>query len=277
MTSADLCTGMETRESVVGLQGVAESLLLTLSSRAFESVQKSPILRDAKALQVLERLNFDVAPLTRNRLYHTIICLRARRFDAAVAAFLHANPDGTIVNLGCGLDTRFERMDNGRAHWVEIDLPEVIELRRKLLQENSRRQFLGCSITAQSWWDALDGRAARPVLFLAEGVLMFLGAREVRELVVGISGRFPGGSVLFDAVKPIEVTLGRYHPTLRNTRAALRWGLSGSQEVEAWHPALRLASEWFYCDEVEPRLGWYRLLRYVPWLGRTAWILHFDF
>lgn len=267
---------IDPRESVAALRGAAESLLLPLSSRAFESTQDNPIIRDDKAVQLLATLEFDPAPLARNRLYHTIICLRTQRFDTALAAFLRAHPDGIVVNLGCGLDTRFERVDNGRARWLEIDLPEVIELRRKLLHEDSRRRFISCSITDLSWLAALDDREDRPVLFLAEGVFMFLDEPDVRRIIVEIGGRFPGSSLLFDAIKPIEVSLRRFHPTLRRTQAMLRWGLAGGRAISTWHPSLRLVSEWFYCEQAEPRLGWYRLLRYIPWLGRTAWILQYE-
>lgn len=261
------------RESVLALKGAAESLLVTLSSRAFESKQKVPILRDDKAVQLLATLEYDAAPLARSRLYHTIICLRTRRFDAAVAAFLRDQPDGIIVSLGCGLDTRFERVDNGRAQWIEIDLPEVIELRRKLLHEEQRRRFIPCSITDLSWLAVVEEHRDRPVFFFAEGVFMFLEVADVRRIVVEIAERFPGSSLLFDAIKPIEVTLRRFHPTLRRTQAKLRSGIAGGRTLETWHPSLRLVAEWFYCEEAEPRLGWYRLLRYLPWLGRTAWIL----
>jgi O-methyltransferase involved in polyketide biosynthesis len=266
----------ETRESVVALKGAAQSLLVTLSSRAFESSQKTPILRDDKAVQLLATLEYDAAPLAQSRLYHTIICLRTRRFDLVVAEFLRAHPDGVVVNLGCGLDTRFERVDNGRAHWIEIDLPEVIELRGKLLHENARRRFIPCSITDLSWLAAVEEVRDRPVFFFAEGVFMFLETPDVQRIIVEIATRFPGSGLLFDAIQPIEVTLRRFHPTLRRTQAKLRSGIAGGRTIEAWHPSLRLVSEWFYCEESEPRLGWYRLLRYVPWLGRTAWILRYQ-
>jgi O-methyltransferase involved in polyketide biosynthesis len=263
----------EPRQSVLALKGAAESLLVTLSSRAFESQRASPILRDEKAVQLLDALEYDAAPLARSHLYHTIICLRTRRFDAAVTEFLQAHPDGVVVNLGCGLDTRFERVDNGRAHWIEVDFPEVIKIRRELLAEEARRQFIACSITDLSWLAEVEKLRGRPVFFFAEGVLMFLQAADAERVIVGIALRFPGSSLLFDAVKPIEVTLRRFHPTLRRTQSKLQWGLSGGRAVEALHPSLRLVAEWFYCEEPEPRLGWYRLLRYVPWFGRTAWIL----
>jgi O-methyltransferase involved in polyketide biosynthesis len=264
------------RESVQALKGAAESLLVTLSSRAFESGQERPIIRDDKAVQLLATLEYDAAPLARSRLYHTIICLRTRRFDDEVATFLRRYPDGVVVNLGCGLDTRFERVDNGRAHWIEVDLPEVIELRRKLLREETRRQFVPCSITDLSWLAAVEELRDRAVLFFAEGVFMFLEIADVRRIVVAIAERFPGSGLMFDAVKPIEVTLQRFHPTLRHTQARLRGGIASGVVLETWHPSLHLVAEWFFCEEPEPRLGWYRLLRFVPWLGRTAWILRFE-
>ena len=275
MTGAVESGAVAVREPVVSLAGAAESLLLPLFSRAFESCRDQPLLRDLKAIELTGRLEFDASALSRNRLYHTIICIRTRYFDAAVEEFLRLNPTGIVVNLGCGLDTRFERVDNGTARWVEVDFPEVIELRRKLLPESDRRKFVGCSITDHAWLDAVDASETTPVFFFAEGVFMFLPPNAARELITQIGQRFAGSTLMFDAVKPIEVLLRRYHPTLRRTQALLRWGLSGAAEIERWDPAFRLDNEWFYCEEAEPRLGWYRLLRYVPWLGRTAWILRF--
>lgn len=267
---------MQTTESVVKLEGAAESLLLTLASRAFESTHQRPIVRDDVATVLLQRLQYDPSQVARDRLYHTIICLRTRRFDTAVASFLSAHPSGTIVNLGCGLDTRFERVDNGQARWLELDFPDVIELRRKLLDEGPRRRFVGCSLADLRWLDAVAEFSSAPILFIAEGVLMFVEPNDVDRLLAAVCARFPGSRLLFDAVTPAEVSLQRYHPTLRKTQARLRWGLSNARALERAHPALRLVSEWFYCDEPEPRLGWYRRLRFLPWITRTARVLLYD-
>jgi O-methyltransferase involved in polyketide biosynthesis len=266
---------LQSLESVAQLTGPAESLLLTLASRAFESAQKSPIVRDDKASELLRQLHYDARPISRSHLYHTIICLRTRRFDDVVASFLREHPGGTIVNLGCGLDTRYERVDNGQARWLEVDLPAVIELRRKLLPENERRRFHACSIDQLSP-EVIEQFSSRPILFVAEGVLMFLAETDVHRLIMQLCAGFPGSKLVFDAVRPIEVWLRQYHPTLRRTGAAVRWGLTSAKALASAHP-LRVTAEWYYCDEREPRLGWYRWLRFLPWLGRTAWILACDF
>lgn len=267
---------VQTTESVVKLEGAAESLLLTLASRAFESTHQRPIVRDEVATALLQRLEYDASQVAQDRLYHTIICLRTRRFDTAVASFLRVHPTGTIVNLGCGLDTRFERVDNGQARWFELDFPDVIELRRKLLEENPRRRFVGCSLSDLRWLDKVAEFASAPILFVAEGVLMFVEPADVNGLLSAVCARFPRSQLLFDAVTPAEVSLQRYHPTLRKTGARLRWGLSNARALRRAHPALSLMSEWFYCDEPEPRLGWYRRLRFLPWITRTARVLLYD-
>ena len=51
------------------------------------------------------------------------------------------HPDAAVVSVGCGLETTYWRCDNGRALWFELDLPEVIDVRRELL-DPGERQFL---------------------------------------------------------------------------------------------------------------------------------------
>jgi O-methyltransferase involved in polyketide biosynthesis len=256
------------------LQGAAESLFLPLCSRALETRRAAPIVRDEKAVELVAQLDYDFERLAGLSLYHTIICLRVRRFDAELRAFLGAYPSGTIVNIGCGLDTRYERVDNGKAHWLELDLPEVIRLRRRMLPQTPRRRFLAASAVDTRWLDEV-GPLAAPVLFFAEGVFMFLDGEDVRRLVMAIASRFPGSRLLFDAVKPLEVALRRLHPALRRTSAVVRWGLAAGSTPCRWAPGIRLEREWHYCDEPEPRLGIYRLLRYAPGLLKTAWILRY--
>jgi O-methyltransferase involved in polyketide biosynthesis len=61
------------------------------------------------------------------------------------SAFLSNHPRSvTIVNLGAGLDTGFYRVDNGFIQWIDVDLPEVIELRKTVIPEtDSSRRISG--------------------------------------------------------------------------------------------------------------------------------------
>ena len=98
----------------------------------------------------------------------------AREFDRCVREFLAAHPDAVVVELGCGLDTRFYRVDNGPVTWYDLDLPEVIALRRRVLEEMPRHAFIGCSVVDFAWMNTVQPEVGRAYLFLAEGVFMFL-------------------------------------------------------------------------------------------------------
>ena len=124
------------------LTGVPETLLIPLYHRAQETQRPDAMLKDDKAVEILGKLDFD--PRRFKLQQHDVIGLvcRVREFDRFACDFLIAHPDGVVVHIGCGLDTRFERVDNGRVEWFDLDLPEVIELRRKLIGEENGRYHL---------------------------------------------------------------------------------------------------------------------------------------
>jgi O-methyltransferase involved in polyketide biosynthesis len=65
--------------------------------------------------------------------------------------FLSRHPQGTVVEIGAGLNTRFERLDNGAVHWFDLYLPDAVELRRRFLADSDRRKTLACSILDPDW------------------------------------------------------------------------------------------------------------------------------
>ena len=48
--------------------------------------------------------------------------------------------------MGAGLDTRFYRLDNGRCHWIELDVTENLLWRQKLFHRSERYQHLCGSV-----------------------------------------------------------------------------------------------------------------------------------
>lgn len=128
---------LASRQSVQ-LGAVPETLLVPLYARAAESRRKRPILNDSKAIGMVESIDWDFQRF--NQRWRVIACtLRSAMFDEWVKEFLRSHPQGTVVEIGCGLNTRFERLDNGRLHWFDLDLPEVVELRRKFFTDIRRR------------------------------------------------------------------------------------------------------------------------------------------
>jgi O-methyltransferase involved in polyketide biosynthesis len=263
--------GQGVRMRVTDLPPVSRTLLIPLYVRALESRRPDALLRDPKAEELVGRIEDDFSGVTRKKNDQVAYLLRMREFDRRAAAFLAEHPDGTVVDLGCGLDTRFERIDNGRMEWYGLDLPEVIGLRKALLEETPRSHFLGCSVLDFSWLDALNGKAGKPILFLAEAMLVYLEEADVRRLVQALARSFPGAELVCEAYSPVVV---RYHPHPPDF-PPVRWGLKDDRDLETWAPGIRLTGRWGYFDQPEPRLGASRIMRYLPFLARMVRVVHY--
>lgn len=161
------------------LLDVSGTMLITLNARARETLSRNPIIIDTKAVEMINMIKKEIIgshdPVHKkilNNKYNSLLAasmaLRSRRFDKYTLDFLSKYPEGTVINIGCGLDTRFERIDNGKLRWFDIDFPEVIKLRRRFMKENSRRVFIEGSILNPEWSRIV--KTGGPYLILAEGV-----------------------------------------------------------------------------------------------------------
>jgi O-methyltransferase involved in polyketide biosynthesis len=260
------------KHTIRNLNAVSQTLLIPLYMRAMESQRPDALIQDPKAVELVSQLDFDFSTIRRREDEQVSFLLRMREFDRLALAFLAGRPAGVIVDLGCGLDTRFERIDNGQVEWYGLDLPEVIELRKELLEETPRSHFIGCSVLDFSWMDTLSGQAGKQFLFLAEAMLVYLEEAEVKRLVQALAERFPGAELVCEAYAPVVIRLHPRPPDMPQPR----WGLKDDRDVEAWAPGIRLLDQWYYFDQPEPRLGAMQFMRYIPFFARALRVVHYQ-
>ena len=274
------------------LSGVSETLLLTLYLRAMESQRPDALLKDEKAEALVKKISDDgLYDFSRMRSLHLseanklVIILRNREFDRYARDFLARSPDAVVVHIGCGLDSRFERVAerNSQVEWYDLDFPHVIELRRKYLGDEGRRyHLLGCSVLDRAWLEAVSAYGQRPFLFLAEGVFMYFEGTQVKSLVLTLRDHFPGAELVFDAYSPIHVWRHNLQTSTSQIDLRVHWGIWRGQEIEGWGNAsptgvgIRLLDEWGFFDCPEPRLAHIRWLRPIESLFRTLRIYHFQ-
>lgn len=244
------------------LGGVAETLLVPLWFRAQEARRPDAILVDERAVALVEQLGADsfskvrrIHPSEGNEVARFLL---TRQLDRTVTTFLLAHPDAVVVHVGCGLDSRFERVDDGRVEWFDLDLPEVIALRRRLLgDEGPRYHLLSGSVSDPGWRARVTALGPRPVLFVAEAVLVWFEEARVRELLVGLARDFPGSELVFDAWSPAFVWWGNRQLAPAGLDR-MRWGLRRARSLEGWADGLRVIGQWGFFDEPEPRMAPYR-------------------
>jgi len=256
------------------LQGVARTLLVPLACRAIESLRADAIIHDPRAVEVYNALGGSrdfLMGMSGHDLFAT--AMRVRQFDTFARAFLAKNPGGLVVDIGCGLDTRFDRLDDGQMAWLGVDLPEVIELRRQWLPDSARRKTIPKSMLDLTWLDEV-ARLNKPVIFLAEGVFPYFSTGNVRPLVMAMAEGFPAGELAFDALSPLMAWIhNRTSSVLKRSGTSVRWDAKNPTELEAW--GLCLLERWGYFDKSEPRLGGADLIRFIPPLANATYILHY--
>ena len=259
-----------------GLSNVAETLLIPLYFRAIESQRPDALMRDEKAVALINQIHYDFSQFKFEEHDKVGLVLRTREFDRFARDFLARFPEAAVVHVGCGLDTRFDRVDNGKVEWYDLDLPEVIDLRRKLIGgEGDHYHLLSCSVFDRSWLDEVGVHRRWPFLFLTEGVLQYFEEAEVKSLVLMLLERFPGSELVCDAVTPYAVWLNNLKISTTKISARYHWGLKQGKDLESWGNGIRLLDEWFYFDNPEPRLSSSRWMRYIPLFAKASGIFHY--
>ncbi len=222
-----------------------ETLLIVLYAKAQPG---NPLFFDPKAQEILGRVDYDFSKLRVPYKTVVLVCQRAKKLDAVARAFMAEHPNGVVVHLGCGLDSRFWRVDNGQVEWYDLDMPPVIDLRRKFYPDQDRYHLIASSVTDLDWVNAVTAKD-QPVLIVAEGLLMYLSESDVKRLVLRLRGVFPGCRLIADVFSRMTARSATKHPSLQQTGANLGWGVDDPHEVENWAPGIHLLEEWYFTQD----------------------------
>jgi len=245
----------------ITLQKEKETLLIPLYCRYLESKKESPIIKDEKAIEIVDHIEYDYGQLKIPKQTYITICLRTKQFDNYVKDFLVSDPYSIVIHLGCGLDSRFVRVDNGTVEWYDLDFPEVIELRKQFYQETNRYHFISSPVMKLDWLEEINANNKK-VLILAEGLFMYLKRREIQLLFESFSNKFAMSSVIFDSYSEVTVKGIKTHPSIKKTGAIINWGINNAKDIESWSDKIYLKKEWYFTqsDEIKKLDFGYRIL-----------------
>jgi O-methyltransferase involved in polyketide biosynthesis len=262
----------------ITLTAEQETLMITLYCKTLAAPKG--VFADDEAWKLLEKIDYDFSRLKVKPGTRLTIFIRTKRLDDYVREFLSRAPDGIVLHLGCGLDTRFSRVDNGRVRWFDLDLPDVIDLRGKLFTESPRYRMIASSVADFGWLEKIPRN--RPVFIAAEGLLMYLSEEKVKELLLRLREAFPGSEIAFDAFSTLTARNIHRADVLKTTGASIHWGIDDPKQIETWAPGIRLVEEWsFFQSEDIDKLGWgnrmmFRLAGRFPAAAKAHRILYYS-
>lgn len=219
-----------TRVDVSKLQDAQATLLMPLWARATESRHAAPLLVDRRAVEIVESLDFDFDLFKQKAVPSTDYCIRASVIDQIVKRHLDENPSGHVLEVGVGLDTRFDRLDNGSIHWHELDLPGTMGVRREFFEPTARRKMITGSLLESDWMAEVATGSESP-LIVAEGVLYFFTLPQIKAFLIRLADRFPGSSIVFDAQSPLFLRYSNWRHPLGHS--PLKFSVGKLSDLEA--------------------------------------------
>jgi len=261
----------------VELGEVQMTLLMPLWGRAMEFQKSDPVIRDKYAFELVSRLDFDFEKIAGSfdEYYQVYWAARAYNVDCAVLRLLADFPDATIVNIGAGLDTTFQRVDNGRMRWYDLDLPDTIELRRKLIPETDRNQYISRSAFDGSWYSEIKDSRSK-VFFIASGVLCYFDEKVVKEFFLDLAGNFPESEIIFDLTSKLILWLSNREVSRRKEKlilSYLRWGARSSKSVRRWSKKIEVLDEYPVFSRIRFNDTWSEHTKtQIKQMNRFKWI-----
>jgi O-methyltransferase involved in polyketide biosynthesis len=220
----------------VHLSNVEETLLIPLWGRAQSSRAHNSLLNDAKAIEIIDQIDYDFSKLARRQIFRRDFwfVIRAKQFDDKIRAYIAEHPRATVVNIGAGLDTTFYRIDNGSIRWYDIDLPNVIDIRRRLLPETDRTTSIAGSMFDPSWYSEIK-HTQDGVFLMAVGVLFYFDAAQVRQFFLSLADNLPGAEIVFDTLPKLAVTFTNWNVRKAGMKGAtVKWALRDANEITKW-------------------------------------------
>ena len=246
----------------IKLSGVPETMLQTVYARAKESNGRGAI-HDAKAEELIEKLDYDFSLADKDTAMRSGVIARTIVLDKLTKSWLASHPGAVVINIACGLDTRCYRM-SGYAHWYNLDLPETMAVREKLLPESGSISQIAMS--AMDDWGGEIGEQNVPVLIVIEvieGLSMYLNTKDVQRIFAVISSRFKKATVFAETMNPMIVKRFKER-SIEGSHAKFTWGIKNGKALAELLPGFRFVEEHSLTEGMAVFAPIYKLLDKLP-------------
>lgn len=228
----------------VELGDIQKTLLMPVWARAVETKKENPILVDMTALEIIDTVDFDFSHMTDNlsEISQIAWIARCKRFDLIVNNFIYYHPRGTVVNIGCGLDTTYERISCNSVQWYDLDLPDVIELKKKFQKETDNRKYISSSFLDTKWFDNIVIKDR--ILIISAGVFVYFEEFEIRDFVIKVAERFDDCEMFFDVTSPkgLEIANQIIQKSGLDSRSFFKWALKDKSVITSWDKRINLVN-----------------------------------
>lgn len=267
----------------IEMTGVPETMIQTLYARAMESEREGHLIHDKKAMEIVKEMDYDFTKAKEDAMMRNGVVARTIVLDELVQNYVTAHPNAVVINIACGLDTRFYRVDNGKLRWFNLDLPVTIEVRKKFLEETGRVSVLPYSAMNEAWAEEVhktlseeekadkkdkeNGKAnekeTRPTLVIMEGLTMYLSLEEVRKIFEIIRNHFTDATVLVETMSPFVVKHIK-EKSIEASKAKFTWGIKNGRTLAKELPGFEAVKDISLVEGMKKLYPVYGIIGKIP-------------
>ena len=249
----------------IKLSGVPETMLQTVYARAKESRGRGAI-HDKKAEEIVGKLDYDFSLADKDTAMRSGVIARTIVLDRLTNAWLAENSNAVVVNIACGLDTRCYRMQ-GYSHWYNLDLPQTIAVREKIMTESGLISQISMS-AMENWGDKITETNTH-ALIIIEGLSMYLTEAEVKQIFSVISKRFEKVTVFVEIMNPTVVKRFK-EKSIEGSKAKFTWGIKNGKALAELLPDFRFVEEHSLTEGMAAFIPIYKLLGKIPFVSNIS-------
>ena len=187
----------------MNLEGVEKTMLLTLYTKAKHSQERNHKFFDSKAVDVISEIDYDFTMADNDLKMQWGVISRTILLDEMVLDYIRSHPNCTIVNISSGMDTRFDRLDNGIIKWYNVDLENSANFRLNYIKDSDRVKTLPYSAMDPSWASKIE--SSEDILFVIEGLTMYLIEEDNKKILDIIDENFKSCTVFTEIMPPASV------------------------------------------------------------------------
>lgn len=211
------------------LSGVEDTLYIPLVARIFASEKFPNYFYDEKALSLKQYIPTNLIEKNASEYFHMASVCRQDVIDKKIIKFLEENENCNVVFLGAGLETAYNRINNKKANFYQVDLPSVIEIRNRILGNAENEKLISGDMFTLGWIKEIDTEL--PTMIAVSGVYQYFNKEKIVEMIKKMKSLLPKGELVFDATNTKGLKIAnRYVKKTGNVNAQMYFSIDNVTE-----------------------------------------------
>jgi len=211
------------------MNNINKTLYIPLYGKAFVS-REGIILRDTKAEEIWAAEGFSLKGKSKSKWLAYYMGMRSAVFDRWLKKYMCDSADALVIHLGCGMDSRVERVGTNGHSWYDVDFPEVIGERRRYYSESSEYHMIGADVRTGGWLAEIP--QSRHAIVVMEGISMYLQPQELKQLLSDIKHHFGSVNILMDCYTVFAARASRYKNPINDVGVTVVYGTDDPRVLE---------------------------------------------